>query len=377
MNVQTSWTISIADFGCFDISAIEALTGHQNPSSTYTGNSNINTSNANSVTLTAQWVIDSSIPASACTGTYGTQTSINLSINGSQEFNYTGNITCAYLQKAGYYKIEAYGAQGSTGATQGKSAFDANQNGTYGKGGYTYGTIYAPDKSAIYIAVGQGAVNTKTGGYNGGGTGDATCNEGKSYGGGGGGATHIATKTGVLSSLSSSTSSILIVAGGGGGGGGVWGNPYSGYSATYLGDGGNGGGGNTSGSTGGKAYYNGYGVNGPGSYGGGGGTPSAGGSGGSYGNYDNTAHNSAGDPGYFGSGGNSNTHECSCNSAGAGGGGYYGGGGGGTAWYNECTAGGGGGGSGYIRSTVINSGGTTGARSGNGLARVTYLGTSV
>ena len=57
--------------------------------------------------------------------------------------------------------------------------------------------------------------NTKTtGGYNGGGYGYQTTNL---YASGGGGATHIATKSGLLSTLSDSLDSILIVSGGGSG----------------------------------------------------------------------------------------------------------------------------------------------------------------
>ena len=103
-------------------------------------------------------------------------------------------------------------------------------SGVGGIGGYSVGTTTYSTKNTqtLFVCVGgkgiqaitrKGATPTVSanGGYNGGGnstTADAT---GDNYMGTGGGATHIATKTGVLSSLSGSQSSVLIVAGGGGG----------------------------------------------------------------------------------------------------------------------------------------------------------------
>lgn len=68
----------------------------------------------------------------------------------------------------------------------------------------------------------SGSEYEKSGGYNGGGNGVTS---------GGGGATHIATKTGPLSTLSSSD--ILIVAGGGGGGGSSVGGSGGGISGGW------------------------------------------------------------------------------------------------------------------------------------------------
>ena len=63
----------------------------------------------------------------------------------------------------------------------------------------------------------MGLNTISNGGYNGGGSGYSSYNNAESFGSGGGGATHIATKSGLLSSLENSKDSILIVAGGGGG----------------------------------------------------------------------------------------------------------------------------------------------------------------
>ena len=191
------------------------------------------------------------------------------------------------VQVTGTYKLEVWGAQG--GGTNG------------GYGAYSVGSIKLNKDQKLYINVG-GNTSTGTGGYNGGGSVVENV-----YGGGG--ATHIATVSGLLSTLSSKTSNILIVAGGGGGQG-----------DTYAG----GAGGGISG------------VNGVGDDKGTGGTQTAGGTGGSMG----------GGTGTFGLGGSGDWYS---ESLGGGGGGYYGGGSGGGTGDN----GGGGGGSGYIGNSSL------------------------
>jgi hypothetical protein len=75
----------------------------------------------------------------------------------------------------------------------------------------------------LYVVIGgagsgNGTHAYKAGGYNGGG--NANCdNDSHTIQASGGGATHIATSSGVLSSLKDNTNAVLIVAGGGGGGG--------------------------------------------------------------------------------------------------------------------------------------------------------------
>ena len=256
---------------------------------------------------------------------------VDLAVNGYKEYNYTGAGQGATLSKSGYYKLEVYGAQGYSGG---------------GSGGYSYGNLYVSSGTILYIYVG-GAGDSTGLGYNGGG------NEGNNVSGGG--ATHIATTSGKLSELSDNQSVIKIVAGGGGA-----------YSNSRAG-GGNGGG--TEGSSGG--YDSGYcGSGASWANGGGGGTQSAGGAGGTA--WRNSSYGLVyGDDGSFGKGGDNNI---------PGGGGYYGGGSGGYGWGITsvgCPAtGGGGGGSGYIGG-VLNGSTTSGQRSGNGYARITYLGTSI
>ena len=201
-------------------------------------------------------------------------------LNVNQQYTTAGEQKYTVPQ-TGTYKLEVWGAQG--GGTNG------------GYGAYSIGSASLTKGNIIYINVGGQGSNT-TGGYNGGGT-------AKTSGYGGGGATHIATVSGLLSTLSSKTSNILIVAGGGGGqgksgaggsGGGIKGNKGvdgecsskagGGASQTAggscaesgwcnigkFGFGGDGAGGNNGGA-GGSGFYGGGSGTGGGCYGGGGG----------------------------------------------------------------------------------------------------------
>ncbi|MDD3392675.1 MAG: glycine rich domain-containing protein, partial [Bacilli bacterium] len=185
-----------------------------------------------------------------------------------------------------------------------------------GKGGYAEGQTYLTAGTVLYIYVG-GTTTTRTGGYNGGGSG------GQSSTKGGGGATDIRIYGTALENR-------IIVAGGGGG-------------ADYYSSGGAGGGVNgvaaenyeISGDD--TDYYN----------GGGGGTQTAGG----WGRFG---------LGIFGKGGDSSSSSASVP---GGGGGWYGGGVGNGA---------GGGGSGYV-GNLSSTSMSTGVRSGNGVAQITYI----
>ncbi len=117
-------------------------------------------------------------------------------------FDYTGNEQTFIAPTDGYYRLETWGAQGGTHTTS-----------IGGYGGYSTGIVKLNKGQILYINVG-GTSNSTTGGYNGGGNGLSNV---YGTGVGGGGATHIATSTGLLSTLSSNQNSILIVSGGGGG----------------------------------------------------------------------------------------------------------------------------------------------------------------
>ena len=113
----------------------------------------------------------------------------------------------------GTYKLETWGAQGG--------GYDTIKG---GYGGYSVGTIQLNYNTNLYVNVGGegGSVTqgTISGGYNGGGSaGNTNSNQyNVRWFGSGGGATHIATKSGLLKTLSNSLSSVLIISGGGGGG---------------------------------------------------------------------------------------------------------------------------------------------------------------
>ena len=248
-------------------------------------------------------------------------------------YDYTGGVQTFTTPCSGTYKLEVWGAQGST-------------NG--GKGGYAAGNIGLAKSNMLYMVIG-GAGSGVSGGYNGGGKGsshswNADDNDDGSWTyhwwtmGGGGGATHIATTNrGLLSNYASYKSEVLIVAGGGGGGdAGAGDESDDNFNST----GGSGGGTNGGTSYHTKYYYNNPGVIAPGG-----------------------SQTSAGTYGSFGQG--ATDHFASS----GGGGGWYGGGNS-TGYYHKMS----GGGSGYIGGV---SGGSmqNGIRSGNGYARITLVST--
>ena len=248
-------------------------------------------------------------------------------------FSYTGSAqTYNVPANATKLELEVWGAQGGYRSSS-----------TYGgKGGYSIGTL--SDLNGVqnlYVYVGgSGNTGRTSGGYNGGGSRD-TYN-------GGGGATHIATRSGLLSSLSSYQNDVLVVAGGGGSDGatsknGMYGGGETGGSATQS-----------------------YGSGGQG------GTQTAGGTGSS----SNT--NTQGSFGQGGKGFNANSGY-----AGAGGGGWYGGAGSYPDGSGDDDRGGGGG-SGHVNAILTDAqtiagnasmpnpnGGTMTGREGDGYARIT------
>lgn len=214
-------------------------------------------------------------------------------------FSYTGTIQEFVVPATGNYRLDAYGAQGGGVRTTPECG---------GAAGYSYGYKLLTKGQKLYIVVGgQGTTalaeaNSTLGGYNGGGDGSSYKKSSGTWpiGGSGGGATHIATVTGLLSTLSDNMDSVLLVAGGGGGAGGLHGWNDEGDEVRTRNTGGTGGGltggtglgGSSTGGTqtsGGTSYIN-------GSFGTGGSStstyPGAGGGGGFYG----------GAAGYFASG---------------------------------------------------------------------------
>ncbi|WP_317896713.1 T9SS type A sorting domain-containing protein [Aurantibacillus circumpalustris] len=263
-------------------------------------------------------------------------------------FNYTGSTQTITLSGGSVF-IQMWGADGGNNLTAG----------TGGKGGYSTGTVnVAPGTYYVYVGgkgtTLQAASTAATGGFNGGGNSGAYSSTGNACGSGGG-ASHVASATGLLSTLSGNQSAVSIVAGGGGGGGAN----HGGTNTQDLGA-------NGGGLTGGNGLT--------GTYGGFGGTQVAGGSNSSVPLYSGTMA----EGGSFGQGGSANLAPSGyaaypSNTGGGGGGGWYGG----AAALWE----GGGGGSGYVGGTVN---GTTAAVgqpgfvpnpdvSGNGMVIITKL----
>jgi hypothetical protein len=154
------------------------------------------------------------------------------------DFPYTGTETVYSVPCTGNYKMEVWGGQG------GGNDVVSGGHSRAGAGGYSGGEITLQKGEILYINVGgRGNVGARAaGGYNGGGnTGSAGGSGGT---GAGGGATHIATMSGLLSTLEENKDSVIIVAGGGGG-------------ADDVGNGDNGTGGSAGGYIGGAAYING------------------------------------------------------------------------------------------------------------------------
>lgn len=281
--------------------------------------------------------------------TYDLTTSIpsaaNLAAGDTLNCTYTGSEIVLTLAP-GKYKIEAYGAAGGTTTR--------NTNYKGGEGGYSYGTLSTETEITLYLNAGgkggSGASSTSTkneAGYNGGGY-------SYYYAGAGGGASHVATASGLLSTLENNKDAILIVAGGGGGSSAYSSSGSS--SSSYCGAGGAGGG-----ESGGAGYY---GTSNTSSnalkYAGQAGTQSSGGAAG-------TNSSRKGSAGSFGQGGNGGTASSSYYGEGGGGGGYYGGGG---ASGNEA---GGGGGSGYLSSNLTESATSQGGNDSNGYITITVI----
>ena len=233
------------------------------------------------------------------------------------DFDYTGNEQTFTAPVSGTYRLETWGSSGYV--------YNGDKtNVTGGLGGYSSGNIKLQKGQVLYINVGGAGIDgvcTKNyceGGYNGGGRG-AGSQSPLVYSGSGGGATHIATKSGLLSSLENFKESILIVAGGGGG------NSYQKIDNVYTGEAGNGGGFHgTDGTTTQSDFKSGKGA-----------TQESGGDG----SFFESTNTLRGESGTFGQGGNGNLYSA------GGGGGYYGGG--------ASNQSGGGGGAGYIGNSLL------------------------
>ena len=189
-------------------------------------------------------------------------------------FDYKNTAQVFNVIVSGYYKLQVWGAQGGS--------YDTSYIG--GKGGYAEGVVYLNTGDTIYVYTGgqpsgyntsATSNNTNAGGFNGGGAGRTYSYSGTTtYGLGGGGATDIRLNSDTLYNR-------IIVAGGGSGatngtngyaGGGTTSQGYSGYTASQS-SAGTGGSFGVGGASSGRYNYK-YGAPGGGGgwYGGGAGT---------------------------------------------------------------------------------------------------------
>ena len=148
-------------------------------------------------------------------------------------FDYTGTEQVFTALQTGTYKIETWGAQGgdNIGVVYDLgNIYDTENQHEGGYGGYSIGSVTLSSDEKVYINVGGAGSSAKSpknnenytqvvvlGGYNGGGKTSLTDNDGDWFVGSGGGATHIAMKSGLLSTFENQKNNILIVSGGGGG----------------------------------------------------------------------------------------------------------------------------------------------------------------
>jgi len=128
----------------------------------------------------------------------------------TKDFDYTGTEQIYVAKRNGYYKIEAWGAQGGEAKVSSGTVFKG------GYGAYSIGIVNLNAYTNIYVNVGGSgetaylSSGVHKGGYNGGGNSYLTAYAS------GGGATHFATTPGLLSSLVDNKDSILLVSAGGG-----------------------------------------------------------------------------------------------------------------------------------------------------------------
>ena len=155
----------------------------------------------------------------------------------SKEFSYIGSIEEFVVPITGLYKLEAWGGEGGTAISHSYQGIQVKG----GLGGYAVSYVELVKDTILYVCVGSRGPNatatrisyahftvTNSSGtrYNGGGASISEAHQdGVSYQehyfiiANGGSCTHIATKSGLLSSLESYKSDVLVVAGGAGAGG--------------------------------------------------------------------------------------------------------------------------------------------------------------
>lgn len=81
-------------------------------------------------------------------------------------FPYTGAVQSYTIPESGYYKLEAWGAQGGGAIANGsRTTVNGTPVGVGGKGAYTKGTVYLEKGTEIYVYVGQKGTNSSASRY--------------------------------------------------------------------------------------------------------------------------------------------------------------------------------------------------------------------
>ena len=211
--------------------------GWSNGSDIFTGITDPNPDNDLAVMLMPNFVYDDPCSSTAC------------------EFDYMGKHQTFVVPATGYYQVEVWGASGGSSDVL---CDDGERIGSYlgGYGSYSTGVVYMTENEQYYVYVGGAGEDASgwwdglpdkgsggscyarrypgAGGFNGGGSGKlpyTADNTNWSASAGGGGATHIAKVYGLLSELESSVDDVVIVAGSGGGSPGI-GGPFYGPGST-------------------------------------------------------------------------------------------------------------------------------------------------
>ena len=221
INVKTTPTVSINSYTTpVDCGTEVTLSATSGQTVNWYSNSDCTASASPTFTPTSDAVTRYAKVATDYAGIIDT---IDYDTPGIYEFVVPGNVNSV--------KMEVWGAQGGYG--RGNENSNDPARGYGGNGGYATGKLTVTEGQHLYVVVGGKGEDatfgniatpafTAKGGYNGGGNGscdkDPANDEGREASGAGGGATHIATASGLLSSLSGNTGAVLLVAGGGGGG---------------------------------------------------------------------------------------------------------------------------------------------------------------
>ena len=192
------------------------FSGGFQPSSTFTGNetaANPNAGNATSVTMTAQW-------QSNCNDGIS-------SVGGSKNFDYTGSVQTFNACAGRTYKLEVWGAEGTSQKESGGGIDNTLHRG--GLGGYARGNISLQTDTLLYVYVG-GQSSNYSGGWNGGGQGGTNRPPG-------GGGTDISAQGTANSSTWNESKHLYsrIIVAGGGAGNYRSGENYEGNGGGYLG----------------------------------------------------------------------------------------------------------------------------------------------